>query len=125
MKTARVAYEGAIHVAIATDNGIELENGKRVFEEDVVWLPPVEPKTCFALGLNYFDHASELSFNAPEEPLVFLKGPNTFIGHLGVTKRPADVTNMHYECELAVVIGKQADNVSKENALAEIGKRFR
>ncbi|SEA33828.1 5-oxopent-3-ene-1,2,5-tricarboxylate decarboxylase / 2-hydroxyhepta-2,4-diene-1,7-dioate isomerase [Thalassobacillus cyri] len=120
MKTARVAYEGAIHLAIATDNGIELENGKQVFEEDMVWLPPVEPKTCFALGLNYFDHASELSFHAPEEPLVFLKGTNTFIGHLGVTKRSADVTNMHYECELAVVIGKQADHVSKEHALAYI-----
>ncbi|WP_101845006.1 fumarylacetoacetate hydrolase family protein [Halobacillus sp. Marseille-P3879] len=117
MKTARIAYQGDIHFAKSTKNGIELENGKAVGEEEVVWLPPIEPQTCFALGLNYFDHASELSFEAPEEPLVFLKGPNTFIGHRGFTRRPADVRNMHYECELAVVIGKQAEKVSKENAL--------
>ena len=32
-------------------------------------------------GLNYADHASELEFKAPEEPLVFLKAPNTLTGH--------------------------------------------
>ncbi|MFD2924517.1 fumarylacetoacetate hydrolase family protein [Halobacillus naozhouensis] len=116
MKTARVAYEGDIHHATASHEGVQLENGKSIAEEEVVWLPPIEPKTCFALGLNYFDHASELSFKAPEEPLVFLKGSNTFIGHRGNTKRPDDVTNMHYECELAVVIGKQAKDVPKDNA---------
>ncbi|KGX84551.1 fumarylacetoacetate hydrolase family protein [Pontibacillus litoralis] len=117
MKTARVAYEGNIHVATATYDGIKLDNGKYVQEEAVVWLPPIEPQTCFALGLNYFDHASELSFEAPKEPLVFLKGPNTFVGHRGCTKRPSDITKMHYECELAVVLGKQAENVSQEEAL--------
>ncbi|MCA0983223.1 fumarylacetoacetate hydrolase family protein [Halobacillus yeomjeoni] len=116
MKTARVAYQGHVHYAKITDKGLELENGKSVQEDEVVWLPPVEPHTCFALGLNYKDHASELSFEAPEEPLIFLKGSNTFTGHRGFTKRPADVTNMHYECELAVIIGKKAENVSKEDA---------
>ncbi|MBH0229371.1 fumarylacetoacetate hydrolase family protein [Halobacillus yeomjeoni] len=116
MKTARLAYQGHVHYAKITDKGLELENGKSVQEDEVVWLPPVEPHTCFALGLNYKDHASELSFDTPEEPLIFLKGPNTFTGHLGFTKRPADVTNMHYECELAVIIGKKAENVSREDA---------
>src|SRR5699024_2979371 len=78
---------------------------------------PVEPKTVFTLGLNFADHAAELSFKqAPKEPLVFLKGPNTFIGHRGETVRPSDVTFMHYECELAVVIGNTAKNVTQENA---------
>ncbi|WP_181347873.1 fumarylacetoacetate hydrolase family protein [Thalassobacillus sp. CUG 92003] len=117
MKTAHVAYGGDIHKATyEQDNTIRLDNGQHVAEEDVVWLPPLEPKTCFALGLNYFDHASELDFKAPEEPLVFLKGPNTFIGHLGYTKRPEDVTHMHYECELAVIVGKQAKHVSEKDA---------
>ena len=34
-----------------------------------------------ALGLNYADHAKELSFKAPETPLVFLKGRNALVGH--------------------------------------------
>ncbi len=115
MKKARVAFSGAIHEAVEMEGRLKLDDGRIVEEQEVVWLPPVEPRTVFALGLNYADHAAELAFKAPTEPLVFLKGPNTFIGHLGQTFRP-DVTNMHYECELAVVIGKQARNVKQEDA---------
>lgn len=116
MKKARVAFSGAIHEAVEMDGRLKLDDGRIVEEQEVVWLPPVEPRTVFALGLNYADHAAELAFNAPTEPLVFLKGPNTFIGHLGQTFRPADVTFMHYECELAVVIGSQARNVKQADA---------
>lgn len=117
MKHARVVYNGMIHHAMEAEGGIQLEDGHIVTETEVTWLPPVEPKTVFTLGLNYADHAAELSFKqAPKEPLVFLKGPNTFIGHRGETLRPRDVTFMHYECELAVVIGKTAKNVEQEDA---------
>ncbi|UOQ45891.1 fumarylacetoacetate hydrolase family protein [Halobacillus salinarum] len=120
MKTARIVFQGGIYQAKEHGKGLELDNGRQVSEEDVVWLPPVEPQTSFALGLNYFDHANELSFKAPEEPLVFLKGPNTFVGHRGKTYRPSEVTNMHYECELAVIIGKQAKNVTRDEAYSYI-----
>ncbi|MBA4603675.1 fumarylacetoacetate hydrolase family protein [Thermoactinomyces mirandus] len=116
MKRARVAYSGAIHYAVEADGNLRLDDGRIVEETDVVWLPPVQPRTAFALGLNYAGHANELSFKAPAEPLVFLKGPNTFIGHRAKTRRPANVTNMHYECELAVVMGRTARNVKSENA---------
>ncbi|MGE7759496.1 fumarylacetoacetate hydrolase family protein [Peribacillus sp. NPDC097895] len=117
MKRARVAYAGAIHLASEYNGQLRLTDGRIVDEQDVVWLPPLEPRTVFALGLNYADHAKELAFKAPEEPLAFLKGPNTFIGHRGQTRRPADAAYMHYECELAVVIGKRAKNIKKEEAL--------
>lgn len=116
MKRARVAYMGAIHSAVEIEGGVKLADGRVVTEEEVIWLPPIEPRTVFALGLNYADHAAELAFTAPTEPLVFLKGPNTFIGHRGQTRRPADVTYMHYECELGVVIGRSARNVKREEA---------
>lgn len=116
MKRARVAYMGAIHSAVEIEGNVKLADGRVVTEEEVVWLPPIEPRTVFALGLNYADHAAELAFTAPTEPLVFLKGPNTFIGHRGQTRRPADVTYMHYECELGVVIGRPARNVKREDA---------
>ncbi|MDQ0218681.1 2-hydroxyhepta-2,4-diene-1,7-dioate isomerase [Peribacillus cavernae] len=116
MKHARVSYAGAIHNAVWVNGSIQLNDNREVQEEDVIWLPPVEPRTVFALGLNYADHASELEFKAPAEPLVFLKGPNTFIGHRADTRRPADATYMHYECELGVVIGKTARNVKREDA---------
>ncbi|WML31765.1 fumarylacetoacetate hydrolase family protein [Neobacillus sp. OS1-32] len=116
MKRARVAYAGAIHEAVPAENGLKLNDGRIVEETEVIWLPPVKPRTVFALGLNYADHAKELAFKPPTEPLVFLKGPKTFIGHKAQTRRPADATYMHYECELAVVIGRHARKVKRENA---------
>lgn len=116
MRKARVSYGGAIHEATELEGRLKLDDGRIVEEKEVTWLTPVEPRTVFALGLNYADHAAELAFAAPTEPLVFLKGPNTFIGHNAETRRPADVTYMHYECELAVIIGATAKNVKKEDA---------
>ncbi len=117
MKHGRIAWQGAIHsVTETTDGRLRLANGRCLEESAVVWLPPVAPRTIFALGLNYADHARELAFKAPETPLVFLKGPNTIIGHRARTRRPADATYMHYECELAVVIGKTGFQVSRAEA---------
>jgi 5-oxopent-3-ene-1,2,5-tricarboxylate decarboxylase / 2-hydroxyhepta-2,4-diene-1,7-dioate isomerase len=116
MKHARVAYAGAIHDATEHDHRLRLADGRVVAEDAVVWLPPVEPGTIFALGLNYADHAKELAFKAPDEPLIFLKGPQTICGHLGQTFRPPGVQYMHYECELAVVIGKTARKVARADA---------
>src|SRR5277367_2350639 len=109
MKRARVAYAGAIH---------EMNEGdpRLLSGNPLVWLPPIQPGTIFALGLNYADHAKELAFKAPDEPLVFLKGPQSVCGHCGQTRRPRGVAYMHYECELAVVIGKKARGVSRANA---------
>lgn len=121
MKRARVAYGGAVHTAMPEGDGLRLADGRVVSAADVVWLPPVVPGTIFALGLNYADHARELAFKAPSEPLVFLKGPNALLGHRGRTRRPADATYMHYECELAVVIGRTARNVARADALGHVG----
>jgi 5-oxopent-3-ene-1,2,5-tricarboxylate decarboxylase/2-hydroxyhepta-2,4-diene-1,7-dioate isomerase len=94
-------------------------------EDAVVWLPPVERLgTILALGLNYADHAKELAkeltTSAKDEPLVFLKGPNALIGHRGQTRRPNGVGFMHYECELAVVIGRSAKHVRRADAMAHV-----
>lgn len=117
MKRARIAWQGAIHEALAYgDDHLQLADGRLVTQSDVVWLPPIAPRTTFVLGLNYADHAKELAFKAPETPLVFLKGSNAFVGHRAYTRRPADATYMHYECELAVVIGKTGSRIAKADA---------
>jgi 5-oxopent-3-ene-1,2,5-tricarboxylate decarboxylase/2-hydroxyhepta-2,4-diene-1,7-dioate isomerase len=97
-----------------------LADGRVCREDQIVWLAPIEVGTIFALGLNYAEHAKELQFNKQEEPLVFLKGPGTVLGHRGFTRRPADVAFMHYECELAVVIGQGARNVTRDNAMQHV-----
>ncbi|KPC97594.1 hypothetical protein LR69_04185 [Geobacillus sp. BCO2] len=70
MKRARVAWNGTVTEAEPLDDGrLRLPDGTIVDELDVMWLPPVEPGVIVALGLNYADHAGELSFAAPKEPL--------------------------------------------------------
>lgn len=124
MKTARVAYGGAIHEAVPHRAGLQLRDGRVLGEHDVVWLPPFDVGTIIALGLNYADHvkelAKELTVTAKDEPLVFLKGSGALIGHRGFTRRPADVTFMHYECELAVVIGATARHVRRVDAMRHV-----
>lgn len=120
MKHGRISYNGAVHQVTEDSGRVRLADGRLLQEGDFQWLPPVEVGTVFALGLNYADHAKELAFKAPEVPLVFLKGPNTITGHKGQTRRPADATYMHYECELAVVIGKTGKNVKKAEAMAMV-----
>lgn len=125
MKLARIACAGAIHAAqphLLSDGraGVRLTDGRLLAEDAVVWLPPVEARTIIALGLNYAERAKELAFSAQQEPLVFLKGPGTLLGHRGVTRRPAEVKFMHYECELAVVIGQTARGVARTEALQHV-----
>lgn len=124
MKTARVAYGGAIHTATPHEDGLRLGDGRVVGEGAVVWLPPFETGTIIALGLNYADHVKELSkeltVTAKDEPLVFLKGPGTLVGHNAQSRRPKGATFMHYECELAVVIGKPAKEVKAADAMAHV-----
>ena len=124
MKHARIAWSGAIHEATESEGQLLLTQGphagRRVGFDEVVWLPPLAPtaqaRTVIALGLNYADHAKELAFKAPEEPLAFMKSQASLIGHRAFTQRPADVQYMHYECELAVVIGRTARHVKKADA---------
>jgi 5-oxopent-3-ene-1,2,5-tricarboxylate decarboxylase / 2-hydroxyhepta-2,4-diene-1,7-dioate isomerase len=121
MKAARVAYGGALHDAVPHSRGLQLEDGRVLAEDAVVWLPPFEVGTVIALGLNYADHVKELSkeltLTPRDEPLVFLKGPGALIGHCGLTRRPRDVAFMHYECELAVVIGRTTRHVKRADAM--------
>jgi 5-oxopent-3-ene-1,2,5-tricarboxylate decarboxylase/2-hydroxyhepta-2,4-diene-1,7-dioate isomerase len=122
MKTARVAWNGAVHSAMPHDRGLQLPDGTVLAETAVTWLPPVVPGTIVALGLNYADHVKELSRElssvSAEEPLAFLKTASSVIGHRARTGRPREVAFMHYECELAVVIGRRARRVKAADALA-------
>ena len=120
MKHARVLYQHQVHQATEQDGQLLLDDGRLVAPNAVQWLPPLaptaRPRTVLALGLNYADHAKELAFKPPSEPLAFVKGEASFIGHAHHTVRPHGVSFMHYECELAVVIGRTARRVKKDDA---------
>lgn len=126
-RTARVACAGAIHEARPHAAGVQLADGRVLAEDAVVWLPPIAAGTVIALGLNYADHVQELAKElakpaAPSdaEPLVFFKTAGSLVGHRGQTWRPRAVQFMHYECELAVVIGRAGRDIAERDALAHV-----
>lgn len=123
MKRARIVFAGREQWAevIGDDAQLRLTDGTVIEAADALWLPPARPgATIFALGLNYADHSAELGFKPPAEPLVFLKGYNSFVGHKGASPRPADANQMHPECELVAIIGKPARNVVRGDALSHV-----
>lgn len=87
--------------------------------EVVKTLAPIAPTSILCIGLNYRHHAVETGARLPQFPILFMKS-------LGTVQNPGDpiVLPTHlksravdYECELAVVIGRAAKNVSKADAL--------
>jgi 5-oxopent-3-ene-1,2,5-tricarboxylate decarboxylase/2-hydroxyhepta-2,4-diene-1,7-dioate isomerase len=124
VKRARIAYGGAVQWAEVLGDGaiLRLPNGETIAATSAQWLAPVsQGATIFALGLNYADHRKELGFKNQDPPLIFLKGPNSLVGHLGETVRPGDANQMHPECELVAIIGKPARRVRAKEALDYIG----
>ncbi len=81
-------------------------------------LAPVEPPNIFAIGRNYKAHAAETGSQAPEKPLIFIKATTSLLDPGGVIRipRPAP-SEIDYEAELAIVIGRRAKNVSEDEAL--------
>jgi len=80
-------------------------------------LAPVPcPGKIICIGLNYRDHAAESAMPIPERPVVFSKFTTSIIGHDENIIIPPLSEKTDYEAELAVVIGKRAKNVSKEDA---------
>jgi 2-keto-4-pentenoate hydratase/2-oxohepta-3-ene-1,7-dioic acid hydratase in catechol pathway len=74
-------------------------------------LAPCVPSKIVAVGLNYRDHAHEMGFPVPENPIIFLKPPTALIGPGDAIVAPAMSRQIDYEAELGVVIKSRARNV--------------
>ena len=84
--------------------------------EDIDILPPTDPSKIVCIGLNYKDHAAELNLELPESPVIFIKPSTTVNRADGIIIYPRISKQVDYEGELAVVIGKDAMQLSVEEA---------
>ncbi|BCJ85569.1 fumarylacetoacetate hydrolase family protein [Effusibacillus dendaii] len=117
MKHARFLHEGRIVTGIVEGELIVDEAGREHHVDAIdVWLPPVVPNNMIGLALNYADHAEELGLEKPKEPVLFIKPNSSLIGHQAPVYYPDGATYMHYENELAVVIGKKGRNIKHVHA---------
>jgi 5-oxopent-3-ene-1,2,5-tricarboxylate decarboxylase/2-hydroxyhepta-2,4-diene-1,7-dioate isomerase len=117
VRLARFAVDGVIHRGTVQDDGhLLVPAGKAYAPEEVIWLPPVAPAKVIGLALNYAEHAAELDMESPPEPALFFKPNSSLIGHRAPIVYPNGVEYMHYEVELAVVIGKRCRYVKASQA---------
>lgn len=85
--------------------------------EAALLAPLPDPSKVICIGLNYRDHCEEQNKPAPERPMLFAKFANTIAGPTDDVTIPGNTTELDFEGELAVVIGRRARDVSREDAL--------
>ncbi len=93
--------------------------GGRLTRSEVVLLAPVEPSKVLAFGRNYAEHAKERGNEVPETPVVFSKPSTAVVGDGDEVGYPTLTSNLHFEGELAVVIGRRCKRVPREQ-VAEV-----
>ena len=75
-----------------------------------------KPGKFVAIGLNYSDHAKETGAKPPAEPIVFMKATSSISGPNDNIEIPKHSSKLDWEVELAIVIGKEAKNISEKEA---------
>jgi len=84
-------------------------------------LAPIErPGKITCIGLNYADHAREQGIEPPASPIFFVKTANTICGPGDPIVLPPNSTQVDYEAEFAVVIGKGGKNIPEERAMEHV-----
>lgn len=77
-------------------------------------LAPAVPSKIVCIGRNYREHAAELGNEVPKEPLLFLKAPSAVIAQGEAIRIPGLSQRVDFEGELAVVIGRRATRIGKD-----------
>ncbi len=111
--------EDSVVVALAGDPlyvGVKLLQVEHKLS-DVRLLAPVLPRSkVVGIGRNYADHAAELGHEVPDEPMMFIKPNTSVVGPGDPIWYPPQTSDLHYEGELAVVIGRICRDVPPEQA---------
>lgn len=95
------------------------DSGDWLLDESTLEYAPcvANPEKIICIGLNYKKHAAETGSELPVAPMIFAKYPNALNGANGSIAIPPNLERTDYEAELGVIIGKEARNVSVEDAL--------
>ncbi len=121
MKLARFISKGRmLHGHL--EGGMLVDYAGEVHHPDQVqWQLPVQPGKVIALALNFAEHADEFGLKRPTEPALFWKPNTTLLPHKGTVIYPRGAKFMHFECELAVIIGRNARRVKAKDAFDYVG----
>ncbi len=138
--SGRIASLRAVNRALRADFPLtldELIHEERLFElrdrsgeiaadgpalsEVRILAPLVRPPKIWCIGLNYVEHASDLSEKSPEEPASFMRPAFSMVGPGETIQLPSASDRVTGEGELAIVIGRKCRDISEEEAENAIG----
>src|ERR1700759_4206294 len=92
--------------------------------DGITWQPPIpSPEKIICIGVNYPDRNAEYKdgSDAPKFPSMFMRTPRSFVGHNSALIRPHASTQLDYEGEVTIVIGKAGRHIKEADALSHIG----
>jgi len=88
---------------------------------DVTWLPVIpNPDKIVCVGLNYQEHVAETGRDNTEQPAIFLRLPESQVGHKQPIVRPRESKNLDFEAEIAVIIRSAGRRISQKDAWSHI-----
>ncbi|TCO35920.1 2-keto-4-pentenoate hydratase/2-oxohepta-3-ene-1,7-dioic acid hydratase in catechol pathway [Kribbella steppae] len=138
MKFLRVHTDEGLRDAVLTEDGrvATLPGGPEAFDparlrergaaalegvafQDVRLAAPLSPGKIVCVGLNYADHAAEGGQEAPPEPILFMKAPDTVVGANDDVLIPRGSEKTDWEVELGVVIGRTASYLETDEEALE------
>ena len=101
---------------ISKINNLDLEKLPEVKSSTRIGPCVSKPGKFIAIGLNYSDHAKETGLKIPTEPIVFMKASSCISGPNDDIEMPKNSSKLDWEVELAIVIGRDAKNISEKEA---------
>ncbi|MFV0421126.1 fumarylacetoacetate hydrolase family protein [Oleidesulfovibrio sp.] len=125
MRVLRVRFNGHSFYARLDGNHVYCLNPQLGLEqpislEEITVLPVVTPSKIVCMGMNFKDHAEEIGFEIPSEPVFFLKPPSSVIGSGQAIVLPVASQRVDHEAELGIVIGRAARNITPEDVPTHI-----
>jgi 2-keto-4-pentenoate hydratase/2-oxohepta-3-ene-1,7-dioic acid hydratase in catechol pathway len=130
MKVARFVHNKEVHYGVIMNNGVKViegdifsdwdYTGEIVELDQIQLLAPVVPNKIIGIGANYVGNKEDLPISLPKIPVFFLKPTSSVVGPEAEIIIPDSIDEVKFESELAVVMGKETKNVSKEDVLDHI-----
>lgn len=119
-ETRRILIDNVSVNARVEGDFLVTATGERISISQASHLPPVEPSKIIACHLNYRSRVDEFMTRLPSAPTYFQKPTTSVNAHLGEVVRPRRCRYLNFEGEIAIVIGRQAFNVSQTEAGSHI-----
>ena len=121
IKGANTLKELIANKGISESKEYAKKNTGNISLDQIEYLPVIpNPGKIICVGLNYSEHVKETGRTVEQNPVIFLRVPESQTAHKQPIQRPSVSTHLDYECEMAVIMGDAGKHIKPENALKHI-----